>query len=337
MSTLSATHGIMQAIFSNLFVTLPVPEKTPGLSEKTFIVTGANQGLGLEACKHLLRIGVGRLIMGVRSLDKGEAARKELLAESGRAPETIEVWQVDMASYASVEAFATRANGLARLDGVLANAGMMTTTFRRAEDGEATIVVNVVATYLLLVLLLPKLRASPAGRATFTVPNSSLHYMASTREIVPLSVKNDGKTIFERLADKSTSDMKDRYNVSKLLVVFATRAFDAHLQQRSGLQGGGRVIVNTPNPSYCKSQLLRDTDQTPPPDWMARTPEMGSRALVHGLLAGPETSGQFLNNCHVLAPASFVTNKTGAKIVAAFYEELIQKLDSIVPGVSKNI
>lgn len=332
MSTLSAIHGMSSAIFSNLFVTLPIPQSTPGLSQKTFIVTGANQGLGFESCKHLLRIGVGKLIMGVRSLDKGETARKELLAGSGRTPDTIEVWQVDMASYASVQAFAKRADSLTRLDGVLANAGMMTTTFRRVEDGESTITVNVVATYLLLALLLPKLRASPAGSATFSVPNSSLHYVASTKEIVP---KTD-QTIFERLADKSTSDMKDRYNVSKLLALFATRAFDDHLKQ-SVLPGGGRVIVNTPNPSYCKSQLLRDTDQPAPPDFVARTPEMGSRALVHGVLGGSETSGQFLHNCHVQGPASFVSNKSGAKIQAAFYDELIQKLESIAPGVSKNI
>lgn len=332
MSTLSALKGLTQALFSNLIVTLRIPQSSPGISEKTFIVTGANQGLGFEACKHLLRIGVGKVIMGVRRLDVGEDARKELLELSGRKPESIEVWNVDMASYASVQEFAKRANGLPRLDGVLANAGMMTTTYRTAEDGEATITVNVVATYLLLVLLLPKLRACPTGSATFTVPNSSLHYVAQLKEITP----QKERTILERLADKSTSDMKDRYNVSKLLVLYATRAFDTHLKQ-SVLAGGGQVIVNTPNPSYCKSQLVRDTDQAPPPDFVARTPEMGSRALVDGLLGGPETSGQFLNNCRVNPGASFVSNKTGAKIQAAFYDELIQKLDSIVPGVSKNI
>ncbi|KAL1900301.1 hypothetical protein Sste5346_002612 [Sporothrix stenoceras] len=331
MSTLQALRGMSQALFSNLFVTLPIPHPAPGLAEKIFIVTGANQGLGFEACKHLLRIGVGKIIMGVRSLDKGEVARKELLELSGRRPETLEVWNVDMASYESVQEFAKRAESLTRLDGVLANAGMMTTTFRRSEDGETTIVVNVIATYLLLVLLLPKLRACPSGSATFTVPNSSLHYVASLKEITP----EKERTIFDRLADKSTSDMKDRYNVSKLLVLYATRALDTHLKQ-SVLAGGGQVIVNTPNPSYCKSQLVRETDQKPP-DFVARTPEMGSRALVDGLLGGPETSGQFLNNCRVCPGASFVSNKTGAKIQSAFYDELIQKLDSIVPGVSKNI
>jgi hypothetical protein len=37
------------------------------------------------------------------------------------------------------------------------------------------------------------------------------------------------------------------------------------------------------------------------------------------------------------SPASHVTNKTGAKIQKAFFEELMQKLDAISPGVSSNL
>lgn len=36
-------------------------------------------------------------------------------------------------------------------------------------------------------------------------------------------------------------------------------------------------------------------------------------------------------------PASHVTNKTGQKIQKAFFEELMQKLESISPGVSANL
>ncbi|CAK7212491.1 hypothetical protein SEUCBS140593_001521 [Sporothrix eucalyptigena] len=335
MSTLSAIHGITSTVFSNLFITLPIPQSEPGLSEKTYIVTGANQGLGYEACKHLLRIGVGKIIMGVRTIEKGEAARKTLLEETNRSPDSVQVWDIDMASYASVQAFAQRASTLTRLDGVLANAGILTAKFAMAEDNEAVITVNVVCTFLLFLLILPKLRASPGGTAYFVIPNSGLHYTATIKEVLPAKAGGKAGNVFERLSNPSEANMANRYSLSKLLVLLVTRALDARLKQSK--KPGATVIINTPNPSYCKSSLIRDPDQTPPPDFIARSTEMGSRALVHGLFAGKQSAGQYINNCHVQAPASFATNKTGAQIQEAFFSDLLQKLDSIVPGVTQNI
>jgi hypothetical protein len=88
--------------------------------------------------------------------------------------------------------------------------------------------------------------------------------------------------------------MSTRYNLSKLLVIYVVREVVARMKS-----GKASVIVNTPNPSYCKSGLLRDSTVPAPPDFLARSTEMGSRALVHGLLAGPESNGQYLTNCHV--------------------------------------
>jgi retinol dehydrogenase-12 len=50
----------------------PVVEKN--LDGKTIIVTGANNGLGFEACKHFARMGAGKLIMACRDKGRGEAA-----------------------------------------------------------------------------------------------------------------------------------------------------------------------------------------------------------------------------------------------------------------------
>lgn len=36
-------------------------------------------------------------------------------------------------------------------------------------------------------------------------------------------------------------------------------------------------------------------------------------------------------------PASHVTNKTGAQIQKAFFEELMQELEGISPGISANL
>ncbi|KAJ3540395.1 hypothetical protein NM208_g5088 [Fusarium decemcellulare] len=328
MSITSAIYGFASTLLSNIFITLPYPEAAPGLSEQTIIVTGSNTGLGFEASQHLLRLGVGRLIMGVRDLKKGEKARSELLENTKRAPETVEVWHLDMASYDSVKAFAARATNLSRLDVVLANAGIATTTFSLSEENERTITVNVVSTFLLFFLLLPKLRQSPST-GKFVIPNSATHYWAPIKELIP----DKTTSIFSRLSDPEKANMGSRYEVTKLLVVYITR----ELANRIKASNKPVVIVNTPNPSYCKSGLLRDIDAPAPPDFLARSTEMGSRALVHGVLAGPESNGQYLTNCHVQTPASHVTNKTGAQIQKALFQELVEKLEVISPGISREI
>jgi NAD(P)-dependent dehydrogenase (short-subunit alcohol dehydrogenase family) len=292
MAVLSALYGVSSTIFSNLFIKLPVPESTPDLAEQTIVVTGSNTGLGLEASRHLLRLGVGKLIMAVRDLKKGEKARAELLESTKRLPDSVEVWHLDMENHDSIKSFAHRANTeLPRLDAVLANAGILAGKFTLSNGIEKTIAVNVVSTYLLFLLLLPKLRQAPStGR--FVVPNSALHYLAPTKD---LEVAAGGKSIFARLNDPNNVDMEARYSVSKLLVIYVTR----ELASMMAASDKPAVIVNTPNPSYCKSGLLREAPGPAPPSFLARTTEMGSRALVHGLLAGPESSGQYLTNCHV--------------------------------------
>ncbi|RFN43445.1 hypothetical protein FIE12Z_12324 [Fusarium flagelliforme] len=330
MSVASSVYGISHVIYSNLFVTLPYPETKQDLSDKVIIVSGSNTGLGYESCQHLLRLGLGKLIMAVRNLDKGEEARSELLKLTKREPESIEVWFLDMASYESVKKFAARANALPRLDVVLANAGLATSDeFTMVEDNERTITVNVISTFLLFFLLLPKLRKSTYP-GKFVIPNSATHYWAPYKEIIP-----DGKTepIFSRLNDPAKSDMANRYYVSKLIVLYLIR----EIANRLDGSEKNNVIINTPNPSYCKSGLMREKADQVPPDFLARTAEMGSRALVSGVLAGRESNGKYMTNSQIHDPACHVTNKMGVKIQSALFKELLEKLEAIAPGVTKSI
>ena len=293
MSAASALKGVSSTIFSNLFVSLPYPEGDFG--GQTIIVTGSNVGLGLEASKHIARLNAAKVILGVRNLQKGEDAKKEILEATGRDGSTVEVWHIDMDSYVSVKDFASRAVTLPRLDALVANAGIATTKFAVSEDNEKTITTNVVSTFLLSMLLLPKLRESAAqfgGTPRIVIPNSALHYVAPLKEL-----EGNG-AIFDTLNDPKTADMDSRYPLSKLLVIYALR----ELHKAAEASQKGTVIVNTPNPSYCKSQLTRETEGfgiKVAEKLLARTTEAGSRALVHGLLAGPESNGQYLTNCHV--------------------------------------
>ena len=50
------------------------PVEHEDLSGKTVVVIGANAGLGFEAAKHFARMNPGRIILGCRSKERGEAA-----------------------------------------------------------------------------------------------------------------------------------------------------------------------------------------------------------------------------------------------------------------------
>ncbi|KAJ5412265.1 uncharacterized protein N7487_006624 [Penicillium crustosum] len=330
MPLLSSLEGVSSTLFSNTFIELPYPEGD--LSGQTIIVTGSNQGLGLEASRHLLRLGVEKLIMAVRDLNKGEAARQELLQSTNREESSVEVWLLDMDSYFSVKSFACRAAALPRLDALLPNAGIITNTFSISEEDEKTITVNVVSTFLLILLLVPKLQESASKfniTPRITIPNSALHYTASLEHLDP---QNEGG-IFNSLNNKEASNMAGRYPLSKLLVVFGVRALADQLARSNA----PLVIINTPNPSFCKSQLARETDTVGFRVFeklLARSTEEGSRALVHGIMADEKTNGQYLTNCHVHSPSCIVTDKKGVLIQEAFFKELVTKLERIAPGVT---
>lgn len=117
-------------LYSQLFVKLPQPTKD--FSGQTIIITGSNTGLGLEAARHISRLGAGLVILAVRNQAKGEAAKKSILASTGHADTSIAVWDLDMQSYPSIQAFCAKASQLPRLDAVLENAGIMTKHFNMA-------------------------------------------------------------------------------------------------------------------------------------------------------------------------------------------------------------
>ena len=68
---------------------------------------------------------------------------------------------LNMASSASVQSFAKKVSiELDRIDGLVANAGVMLDAWSTAEGMETSVTVNVINTLLLGVLMMPKLRES---------------------------------------------------------------------------------------------------------------------------------------------------------------------------------
>jgi retinol dehydrogenase 12 len=304
---------------------------------QTVIVTGANVGLGFEAARHITRLGAAKVILAVRSLSKGEEAKKSI-EESEKKSGVVEVWQLDLSSYASVEEFASRVNKeLPRLDVILENAGIATQDFNLAEGNEATITTNVISTYLLALLVLPKLKETAAkfNKQTYlTIVSSEVHFMT---EIPYITKEKDDASVFDIL--NQNKNMSDRYNVSKLLEVFASRQMVAdHMQPKSPEQPYP-VISNFINPGLCHSSLMRENVTLGAILKLimgARTTEVGSRTLVHATHAGPESHGQYLTDCGIHEPAPFVTSEVGKKFQVRWWKELSAKLESIHPGILQN-
>jgi len=188
---------------SQLRVKLPVPTKR--YSGQTIIVTGSNVGIGLEAARHFVHLDASKVILAVRSELKGAAAAKSIEESTGRIG-VAEVWNLDLASYASVKAFAERASSLDRLDIVVNNAGIVVYKFELAEDNESSITVNAVSGMLLSLLLLPKLRETSVRlkkEVIITFTGSFVHFMTDFPE-------QKSENILKELANQDRAQMKER-------------------------------------------------------------------------------------------------------------------------------
>ncbi|OCL01883.1 short-chain dehydrogenase [Glonium stellatum] len=308
----------------------PVP--TASFKNRTVIVTGSNCGLGLEASRWLVRLGASQVILACRNIEKGNAAAKDIQATTSCSADTLQVWQLDMSSYASVIAFADRVKALPRLDVLIANAGLGTLQFRVTEDNEETITTNVVSTSLLACLILPKLRETALKYNTnthLTITASELYEVAKFKER-----KAPTGQIFATLNDKAKSEknMGERYHVSKLLEIF----FVKQLAAMSPIDSN-KVIVNCVAPGWCHSNLAREADSRAiriAMKLLCRPTEVGARTLVHGASVGPESHGQYVPDCKITPTGGLTKGEKGAELQGRVWEELRQKLEAIRPGVT---
>ena len=141
-----------------------MPEAPPAsLAGRTCLVTGASAGIGRATARGLARLG-GRVILAVRNLEKGEAARREIV--DATANRDVEVVRLDVASPRSICDFARELAGrTASLDVLVNNAGIWSERKKKGPDGiELTWATNVLGYFLVSELLLPLLRAAPRAR-----------------------------------------------------------------------------------------------------------------------------------------------------------------------------
>ena len=195
--------------WSDQWLRLPLVISPETCTGKTYIVTGANVGLGYEAAKHLVAAGAKKVILGVRNLESGNAARASISKATGRDDAATAVWSLDLSNSTSVKAFAQRATSeLDRIDGIIENAGVALPTWTTSEGWETSILVNVINTFLLAVLILPKMSESArkyGGTPGITIVSSSAGFRA-VEEFH--RIKDDP---FVKMNDRELANMMQRY------------------------------------------------------------------------------------------------------------------------------
>ena len=135
----------------------------PDLSGKTFVVTGANSGIGLEAAEVLAGRG-GHVVMACRTPAKAESAADRIRRRHPKA--RVEVRSLDLSSLDSVRRFAEALEkDHPAIDVLVNNAGVMALPRALTADGfEMQIGTNHLGHFALTGLLLPSLARASAPR-----------------------------------------------------------------------------------------------------------------------------------------------------------------------------
>lgn len=275
---------------------------------KTVLVTGANTGLGYQAALKYSALGADRLILGVRSREKGEAAKSRITRETHRNPDSIDVMTVDLSTFSSVVEFVERlGDEVPKLHVALLCAGVAKPTFVRGPEGhELSTQVNVLSTALMALLLLPRLRETAAADEDLT--HLSFVNSQSSHLVKPEQLPKKGETLIQRLDDSAQFDSTTQYFLVKLAAWFVMRGIAERSGQESRSRNGGAgaetsgVAINASCPGMCRTDQGRDFPlgvrifmggfQAV----FARSAEEGSRTLVSATGLGLESTGKFWVN-----------------------------------------
>ena len=205
------------------------------MKRKVYVVTGSNSGIGKETAKALARMGA-TVVMAVRSRERGESARTEIVEASGN--EAVDVMVCDVSSKESighfVEGFESRYD---RLDVLINNAGAV---FGRREDNvdgfESTLAVNYLGPFSLTLELLPLLRKSAPSRVVNV--SSGMH--------------KTGKIDLDDLQGRGRFKGMEAYANAKLMVTTWTYELARRLE-------GTGVTANVVEPGFVATNLGRNS------------------------------------------------------------------------------
>ncbi|MEL6881768.1 MAG: SDR family NAD(P)-dependent oxidoreductase [Cyanobacteria bacterium J06607_10] len=196
--------------------------------QKTILITGSTDGIGLETAKMLVSQGHFVLLHG-RNPEKLEGVKSSLSASSGH----VESYVADLSLMANVEAFARAvAQKHTKLDVLINNAGVYNAQDPITQDGlDIRFAVNAIAPYLLTQQLLPLIESS--GR------------------VVNLSSAAQSPVDLKALSGQSSLSDGEAYAQSKLALTMWSRSLAL------SLEGKGPAIIAVNPGSLLGSKMVK--------------------------------------------------------------------------------
>ncbi|KAI0483715.1 retinol dehydrogenase 12 [Xylaria cf. heliscus] len=303
----------------------PVPAGTD-LSSQVAIITGSNSGLGLEAGRQLLQLGLSHLIIAVRSQSKGDKAAEGLRKEFPRA--NVSVWLLDMVSYKSIAAFAEKCKSLPRIDIVILNAGLTSgNAFVPVKDTghETSFQVNYISTVLLTILLLPILKSKRIAGSkppVISVVTSDTAYWGSIETQGPILAQLGKAEEYVPFAWYEKAKLLQQFFVSKLAEEVSS----------------GDVIVNLANPGLCAGTAFgQDREGFSAIAILffnlfkglnARSAETGASTYVDAaVVKGEESHGSYVSDWAIRPYPEILYTEEGARVRERLWEETMEELN----------
>jgi NAD(P)-dependent dehydrogenase (short-subunit alcohol dehydrogenase family) len=206
------------------------------MNNKTVVITGGNDGIGLATATALAKMGA-RVILLCRNQEKAEKAVASIQASTGN--QQIEYVSIDLLSFASVRKAAEELHQrTAVIDVLINNAGGTFSKFELAEDGlEKTLTNNHFSHFLLTGLVIDLIKKSTQGRIVNVSSHS--HYDFGVKMNEESLTKSKGYFIMKQ------------YSLSKLANVM----FTMELADRLKAAGIHHVTVNALHPGTVKTRI----------------------------------------------------------------------------------
>jgi len=265
------------------------------LKGQTFLVTGANTGIGKETVRGLAGRGA-RVVLAGRSEEKTRAAMAEITADTGNAD--LDFLPLDLGDLASVrEAAATFLSSAEPLHVLVNNAGLAGSRGMTTSGFELAFGTNHVGPFLFTELLRDHIVESGPGRILNVA--SVGHYRANGIDWEAVRRPTVTRTAF------------DEYCVSKLANVLHAQELGRRLQ-------GTGVTTYSLHPGAVASDVWREVPfglRQAMKLFMIST-EKGARTSLH-CATSPDVAGQtgrYYDNCRETAPSRVATPELAAEL-----------------------
>ncbi|KAI5784579.1 hypothetical protein EDC01DRAFT_618370 [Geopyxis carbonaria] len=295
------------------------------------IVTGANSGIGYEAVKYFAGVYGCRVIMAVRSMERGEQARARVETEYPGALSVLEVWPLDLESPASISDFCKRVEDKnINLFAAILNAGLLSYEYRKSHDGyDAMLQTNVLGNAQLSLGLLPALTRSSALNGT---PSRILEITSEAHAWSKFRARTAPNLFAEHTVAASRNYSPGlNYHFCKLLLMM----WERELAERVDTS---KVVTASCSPGYCTTGLFRDNQDSPigalAGAMWARGPDVGARTYVHALLDKPENfHNAYYSHGRITSPSAYVESADAKVMQKELWEQVADILKDLAPEV----